>query len=70
MYHIHALRHMSYVYLLIFLSRQGYTSIIEAPLLESGCDRVLLGAEHNAKRFILQCINCVSSNPVEVRTQM
>ena len=63
-------RHISYVYLLIFLSRQGNTSIIEAPFVWSGCGRVVKGAEHNAKWFILQCINGVSSNPVEGRTQM
>jgi hypothetical protein len=59
-------RHISYVYLLIFLSRQGNTSIIEAPFVWSGCGRVVKGAEHNAKWFILQCINGVSSNPVDM----
>jgi hypothetical protein len=31
----------------------------------SGCDRVVEGAGHKAKRLVLQCINGVSSNPVE-----
>ena len=30
-----------------------------------GCDRVFLGAGHKAKRMGAQCINGVSSNPVE-----
>jgi hypothetical protein len=70
MYHLHALRHMSYVYLWIFLTRQGNSSIIEAPFLFSGCGGVVKGSEHYAMRFILQCINGVSSNPVEGRTQI
>jgi len=41
MYHLHTLRHMSYVYFLIFLARQGNTSSIEAPFLWSGCGRVV-----------------------------
>jgi hypothetical protein len=31
---------------------------------------VVLGAEHKAKRLVLQCINGVSSNPVEGRTNI
>jgi hypothetical protein len=33
----------------------------------SGCGQVVLGAGHKAKRLVLQCINGVSSNPVEGR---
>ena len=61
---------MSYVYLLIFLTRQGSTSTIEAPCLWSGCGRVIYCAGHKARRLVLQCINGVSSNPVEGRTQI
>ena len=60
---------MSYVYLYIFLNRQGNTSTIEAPFFWSGCGRVVWGAEHKAKRLVLQCINGVSSNPVKGRTK-
>ena len=63
MYHLR----MFYVYLQIFLTRQGNTSTIEAIFLYSGCDRVIQGAGHKAKRLVLQCINGVSSNPVEGR---
>ena len=70
MYHLHTLRHMSYVYLYIFLTRQGNTSTIEAMFLYSGCGRVVQGAGHKAKRLVLQCINDVSSNPVEERTKI
>jgi hypothetical protein len=51
----------------MFLTRKDNTSIIEAPFLWSGCGRVVKSAGHKANRFILQCINGVSSNPVEVR---
>ena len=70
MYHLHTLRHMSYVYLQIFLMRQGNTSTIEAIFLYSGCGRVVQGTGHKAKRLVLQCINGVSSNPVERRTKI
>ena len=70
MYHLHALKHMSYVYLYIFLTRKSNTSFIEAPFLWSGCGPVVLGAGHKAKRLVLQCINAVSSNPVEGRTKI
>ena len=70
MYHLHTLRLMSYVYLQIFLTRQGNTLTIEAPFLWSGCGRVVQGAGHKAKRLVLQCINGVSSNPVEGRTKI
>ena len=56
---------MSYVYLLIFLMRQGNTLTIEAPFSWSECGRVFKGAGNKAKRLVLQCINGVSSNPVE-----
>ena len=46
MYHLHTLRHMSYVYLWIFLRRQGNTSINETIFLYSGCGRVVQGAGH------------------------
>ena len=36
--------------------------------LVSGCGRVVEGAGRNAKRIVMQCINGVSSNPVEGRT--
>ena len=36
----------------------------------SGCGRVVYGAGHNAKRLVLQCINSVSSIPVEGRTKI
>ena len=68
MYHLHTLRHMFYVYLQIFLTRQGFTSTIEAAFLWSGCGRVVQGAGLKAKRLVLQCINGVSSNPVEGKT--
>ncbi len=32
---------MLYVYLWMFLTRQGNTTTIEAPVLWSGCDRVV-----------------------------
>ena len=70
MYHPHTLRHMSYVYFQIFLTRQGNTSTIEAIFLHSGCGRVVQGAGHKAKRLVLQYINGVSSNPVEGRTKI
>ena len=35
----------------------------------SGCGRVVYDAGHKAKRLVLQCINGVSSNPVEGRTK-
>ena len=57
MYHPYTLRHMSYVYLQIFLTRQGNTSTTEASFLWSGCGRVVQGAGHKAKRLVLQCIN-------------
>ena len=34
-------------------------------LLYGGCGRVVKGAGHKAKRFVLQCINGVGLNPVE-----
>jgi hypothetical protein len=43
---------------------------IEAPFLWSGCGRVVQGAGLKAKRLVLQCINGVSSNPVERRTNL
>ena len=61
-------RDLSYVYLQIGLTRQGNTSIIEVPFSWSGCGRVVQGAGRKAKRMVLQCINGVSSNPVEGRT--
>jgi len=70
MYDIHTLRHMSYVYLKIFLTRQGNTMIIEAPFFWSGCGMVVQGGRHKAKRLVLQCINGVSSHPVKGRTQI
>ena len=69
MYHLHTLRHMSYVYLQIFLTRQGNTSTFEAIFLYCGCGRVVQGAGQKAKRLVLQCINGVGSNPVEGRTK-
>ena len=69
-YLLHTLIYMSYVYLLIFLKRQGNTSTIEAPCLWRGCGRVVYCAGHKARRLVLQCINGVSSNPVEGRTQI
>ena len=69
MYHLHTLRHMSYVCLYIFLRRQGNTLTIEAPFVLSGCGRVVKGAGNKARRLMLQCINGVSSNPVEGRTK-
>jgi hypothetical protein len=56
------------VYVWMFLMRQGNTSIIEAPFLWSLCGRVVYGSGRKAKRLVLQCINGVSSNPVERRT--
>jgi hypothetical protein len=44
--------------------------IIEAPFLGCGCGRVVQGAGRKAKRMVLQCINGVSSNPVEGRTKI
>ena len=70
MYHLHTLRHMSYVYLQIFLTRQDNTSTIETTFLWSRCGRVVQGAGHQVKRLVLQCINAVSSNPVEGRTKI
>ena len=70
MYHLHTLRHMSYVYLQMFLTRQGNTSTIEAIFLYSGYGRVAQDVGHNAKRLVLQCINGMSSNPVEGRTKI
>ena len=68
MFHLHTLRHISYVYLQIFLTRQDNTSTIEAIFLYSVCGRVVQGTGHKDKRLVLQCINGVSSNPVEGRT--
>jgi hypothetical protein len=51
-------------------TRQGNTSIIEAPFLWSGCGRVVYGARLTAKRLVLQCINGVSSNPIEGRKKI
>ena len=59
---------MFYVYLWMFLTRQGNTTTIEAPFLWSGCGRVVKGSGYKAERLVLQCINGVSSNPVERRT--
>jgi hypothetical protein len=50
--------------------RQGNTSNIEDPFLWSGCGREVLGAGHNAKRLVLQCINGVGSNPVKGRIKI
>ena len=61
---------MSYVYHLICLTRKGNTTIIEAPFLWSGCDRVVQGAVRKAKRMVLQCINGVGSNPVRARKKI
>ena len=36
----------------------------------SGCGRVVKGAGRKAKRMVLQCINGVSSNPVEGRAKI
>ena len=44
--------------------------ILLATFLWSGCGRVVLGAGQKAKRLVLQCINSVSSNPVEGRTKI
>jgi hypothetical protein len=49
--------------------RQGNTTTIEAPFLWRGCRSVFKGSGHKAKRLVLQCINGVSSNPVERRTK-
>ena len=38
--------------------------------IHSGCGRVVKGAGHKAERLGLQCINGVSSNPVEGRIQI
>ena len=70
MYHLHTLRHMSYVYLWMFLTRQDYTSTIETTFLWSGCRPVVQGAGHQVKRLVLQCFNAVRSNPVEGRTKI
>ena len=72
MYHLHTLIHMSYVYLQIYLTRQGNTTIIETPFLGSGCGRVVQGAGREAKRMVLQyqCINGVSSNPGVIRLKI
>ena len=59
---------MFHVYLWMFLTRQGNTTTIKAPILWSGCGRVVWGSGQKAKRLVLQCINGVSSNPVERRT--
>ena len=69
MYHLQTLIHMSYVYPQISLSRKGNTKTIEAPFLWSGCGRVIQGSGHKANQLVLQCINGVSSNPVERRTK-
>ena len=37
--------------------------------MHSGCGRVVQGAGHKTKRLVLQCINGVSSNPVDGRTK-
>jgi hypothetical protein len=59
MYHLHTLIHMSYVYPQVCLTRKGNTMIIEAPVLGSGCGRVVYGAGRKDKRMVLQCINDV-----------
>jgi hypothetical protein len=38
--------------------------------LGSGCGRVVEGVGRKAKGMVLQCINCVSSNPVEGRIKI
>jgi hypothetical protein len=39
--------------------------LLKLYFLYSGCGRVVWGAGHKVKRLVLQCINGVSSNPVE-----
>ena len=60
MYHLHTLIHMSHVWLENCLTRQGNTTIIEAPFLREWMWSSGLG----------QCINGVSSNPVEGRNKI
>ena len=60
---------MFYVYLWMFLTRQGNTTTIESPFLWGGCGREIQGSGHKAKRLVLQCINGVRSNPAERRTK-
>ena len=47
-----------------------YLSIYLYIYIGSGCGRVVQGAGRKAKRMVLQCINGVSSNPVEERTKI
>jgi hypothetical protein len=49
-------------------SDKGNTTIIEAPLLGSGCGWVVYRAGRKAKWMVLHCINGVGSSPVEGRT--
>jgi hypothetical protein len=42
----------------------------EASDIYSGCGRVVQGTGRKVKRLVLQCINGVSSNPVEGRTKI
>ena len=71
MYHLHTLRHMSYVYLYRFFLRNKVTLRL-LKLNFYGADVVewSKGTGHKAKRLVLQCINGVSSNPVEGRTKI
>ena len=62
-----------YVYQKQILTAQrsnSNTVWFEVIFFYSGCGRVVQGAGHKAKRLVLQCINGVSSNPVEGRTQI
>ena len=55
---------------MVLIFRRIYIySTIEATFLYCGCGRVVYFAGHKAKRLVLQCINGVSSNPIEGRTK-
>ena len=70
MYHLHTLRHISYVYLYISLRDKVTLRLLKLYFLYIGCGPVVQGAGHKANRLVMQCINGVSSNPVEGRTNI
>ena len=62
-------------HVLLSISRLSLRDKVTLPVLKpyfinSGCGRVVSGAGHKAKRLVLQCINGVSSTPVEGRTKI
>ena len=71
MYHLHTLRHMSYVYRSRFSLRDKVT--LRLLKLYSYIEDVVeghRGLDIRLKRLVLQCINGESISPVEERTKI